>query len=101
MRCRPVSTWDFDSKAAVFDRYLPLLEPVGRAVLDKLPPLVGGASVLDVACGTGEPGLTLARRAPSVRLLGVDGAPAMIEIARVKAARQELGQADSGIPLAV
>ncbi len=88
-----VDPWDFERKAAVFDRYLPLIEPVGRAVLDQLPPLEDRASVLDVACGTGEPGLTLARRAPSVRLLGVDGASAMIEVARVKAAREGLSQA--------
>lgn len=76
--------------AAVFERYLPLMEPVGRAVLDQLPPLADQATVLDVACGTGEPGLTLARRSPSVGLLGVDGA---IEVARVKAAREGLNQA--------
>lgn len=88
-----LSTSDFERMATVFDRYLPLIEPVGRAVLDHLPELADHASVLDVACGTGEPGLTLARRAPTVRLLGVDGAPAMIEVARVKAAREGLGQA--------
>lgn len=75
------------------DRYLPLIAPVGRAILDRLPPLAESASVLDVACGTGEPGLTLARGARSIRLLGVDGVQTMVEIARAKAAREGLSQA--------
>jgi SAM-dependent methyltransferase len=84
---------DFDRMAAVFDRYLPLIEPVGEAVLARLPALPDGALVLDVACGTGEPGLTLARRSPGVRLLGVDAAPGMVDLARAKAAREGLADA--------
>lgn len=75
------------------DRYLPLIEPVGRAILDRLPALAHGANVLDVACGTGEPGLTLARERSSIRLLGVDGVQEMVDIARGKAARERLGHA--------
>ena len=52
---------DFDRMAADFDLFLPLIQPVGLAVLEHLPKLPEGANVLDVACGTGEPGLTLAR----------------------------------------
>jgi SAM-dependent methyltransferase len=81
---------DFDRMAAVFDRYLPLIEPVGSAVLARLPALPDGALVLDVACGTGEPGLTLARRSPGLRLLGVDAAAGMLDVARAKAAREGL-----------
>jgi SAM-dependent methyltransferase len=81
---------DFERLAGAMDRYLPLIEPVGRAILDRLPPTAEHASVLDVACGTGEPGLTLARRLPSIRLLGIDGAPTMVEIARAKTAREGL-----------
>lgn len=81
---------DYDRMAAHFDRFLPLVEPVGLAVLEHLPTLPEGACVLDVACGTGEPGLTLARRAPGVRLLGVDAAVGMIETVRAKAARENL-----------
>jgi SAM-dependent methyltransferase len=84
---------DFERLAGVMDRYLPLIAPVGEAILDRLPPLDAEAAVLDVACGTGEPGLTLLRRSPSIRLLGVDGAPTMIEIARSKAAREGLSRA--------
>jgi len=84
---------DFEQLASLMDRYLPLIEPVGRAILDHLPPLGEAASVLDIACGTGEPGLTLARQTRSLRLLGVDRVPAMIDIARAKAAREDLSAA--------
>ena len=57
---------------ADFDLFLPLIQPVGLAVLGRLPKLPEGANVLDVACGTGEPGLTLARLSPDVHLLGID-----------------------------
>lgn len=81
---------DYNSLAAVFDRFLPLVAPVTDAILEHLPALAAGARVLDVACGTGEPGLTLARRSPDVQLLGIDSAAGMIEVARAKAAREQL-----------
>jgi ubiquinone/menaquinone biosynthesis C-methylase UbiE len=84
---------DFNQMAARFDSYLPQVHPVTPALLDHLPAPADGATVLDVACGTGEPGLTLARRSPGVRLLGVDSAAAMIEVAQGKVARESLGNA--------
>lgn len=84
---------DFNRMAASFDRYLPQIHPVTLALLDHLPAPAPGATVLDVACGTGEPGLTLARRSPGVRVLGVDSASAMIEVAQSKVARESLGNA--------
>ena len=63
------------------------------AILEHLPPPTLGARVLDVACGTGEPGLSLARRSPDVQLLGVDAAAGMIEVARAKAEREQLANA--------
>ncbi len=82
---------DFNRMAASFDRFLPQIHPVTLALLDHLPAPATGATVLDVACGTGEPGLTLARRWPGVRVLGVDSASAMIEVAQGKVARESLG----------
>lgn len=84
---------DFNRMAGSFDRFLSQIHPVTLAVLDHLPAPAAGATVLDVACGTGEPGLTLARRSPEVRLLGVDAAPAMIEVAQGKVAAESLANA--------
>ncbi len=81
---------DFNQMAGRFDRFLPLIHPVSLAILDHLPDPAAGATVLDVACGTGEPGLTLARRSPGIHLFGVDAAPAMIDVARGKASGEGL-----------
>jgi SAM-dependent methyltransferase len=85
--------FDFGELAARFDRFLPQIHAVGLAVLERLPGLAGGETVLDVACGTGEPGLTLARRSPGVQVVGVDQAEALIAVAQAKAAREGLGNA--------
>lgn len=84
---------DFNHLAAQFDRFLPKIEPVTTAILEHLPALPKGATVLDVACGTGEPGLTLARRSPEIQLMGVDQAEALIGVARAKASREGLSNA--------
>jgi ubiquinone/menaquinone biosynthesis C-methylase UbiE len=86
----PVLASDYERMATVFDRYLPLIAPVGTAIVDKILPFAEGARVLDVACGTGEPGLSLLRRMPSAELSGIDGVQAMIEIARHKASAEGL-----------
>lgn len=83
---------DYNRLASVFDRYLSLIEPVGSAVIAHLPPLADGAHVLDAACGTGEPGLTLARRQPDLHLVGIDSAAGMLELARAKAVREGLSR---------
>jgi SAM-dependent methyltransferase len=50
-----------------------------------------GYSVLDLACGTGEPGLTIAKIVgPSGRVVGVDLAPGMLVVARERMAFQGL-----------
>ena len=48
------------------------MHPVTLALLDHLPAPAAGASVLDVAYGTGEPVLTLLRRWPNLELLRPD-----------------------------
>lgn len=84
---------NFDNRAAEYDRAMPNFEPVTDALLGHLPEIGDGALVLDVACGTGEPGLTLARRAPGLQLLGIDNAPDMVELARHKAATEPVPNA--------
>ena len=50
-----------------------------------------GYSVLDLACGTGEPALTIAKMVgPSGRVVGVDLAPGMLAVARERMASQGL-----------
>ncbi len=60
-------------------------EPFGRGLLEKLeiPPK---AQVLDLGCGTGYPLMALLERMDeSSRIIGIDTAPAMIDIARRRA----------------
>jgi ubiquinone/menaquinone biosynthesis C-methylase UbiE len=69
----------FDAMAAQWDWSTVALRPLNRELLSRLDPLPTGSSVLDVACGTGEPGLSIAESRPGVRLLGVDIASAMVD----------------------
>lgn len=80
-----LSAPDFDRIGDHYERYLPQVHAVSLALLDRLPAPGPGARCLDVACGTGEPGLTLLRRSPQIDLLGVDAAAGMIAVARRKA----------------
>jgi ubiquinone/menaquinone biosynthesis C-methylase UbiE len=84
---------DYHKISAVYDRYLPLIAPVGDALRVRIPQLPSRAIVLDAACGTGEPGLTLARDQNDIQLLGVDSARSMIDIARAKAQAEGLDNA--------
>jgi demethylmenaquinone methyltransferase/2-methoxy-6-polyprenyl-1,4-benzoquinol methylase len=62
--------------------------------------------VLDAATGTGEVALAIRRRRPGLGVIGLDFSPAMLEVARAKAARRkvdgyQLGLADCrDLPLA-
>lgn len=69
-----------------FDQWLPHIQPVAEALID-LADIRKGDSILDVASGTGEPSLTLARRCrgKQVNIVGIDGAAAMVRRATEKA----------------
>ncbi len=60
------------------------LRPMGEAIIRELnlPPT---AAVLDIATGTGEPGLTIARNLPRSSVVGTDLAEGMLETARARA----------------
>ncbi len=72
--------------AEAFDRWLPYIQPIAEALID-LADISERQSILDVASGTGEPSLTLARRYGNkgISIIGVDGADAMVERANQKA----------------
>jgi SAM-dependent methyltransferase len=58
-----------------------------RRVLERAA-LREGERVLDLASGTGTLALAAARSAPGLRVIGVDGDPAILERARAKAGRE-------------
>ena len=75
-----------------YDRALEdLYAPFRPAAVDALR-LASGATVLDLPCGTGQ-NLDIFARAvhPEGRVLGVDSSKGMLEEARKRAARPELG----------
>lgn len=74
---------DWDTLAEKFDLWLPHIAPVGEALLETLQ-VNPGDQVLDVACGTGEPALSLARRHPHARVTAIDAASGMVRAARNK-----------------
>jgi len=82
---------DWNEMAEVFDRWLPYIQPLAEALID-LADISEGDAVLDVASGTGEPSLTLARRFRNrkIDVVGVDGAAAMVERANQKAQAEGL-----------
>jgi SAM-dependent methyltransferase len=76
--------------AASFDRWVPYIQPVGNRLIELLD-VRPGHHVLDVACGTGEPALSIARRfGTSVTILGVDSAEAMVGRSNAKAIAESL-----------
>jgi len=81
---------DWDKIAEKFDLWLPQIAPVGDALLEALDAKPGD-HVLDVASGTGEPALTLARQTHGhVRITGVDAAEGMVKVAQGKVHKDRL-----------
>jgi SAM-dependent methyltransferase len=83
---RPTQDWNLI--AGKFDLVLPYIAPVGDMLIERLH-VHPHQRVLDVACGTGEPALSLARRyGDEVDILAVDAAEGMVNAARAKAERE-------------
>jgi demethylmenaquinone methyltransferase/2-methoxy-6-polyprenyl-1,4-benzoquinol methylase len=83
--------WLYELLAPAYDRLSgeATLYAVARARTIELLQLRPGATVLDVACGTGRNHeLILERIGPSGRLVGVDRSPRMLQRARERAAHQ-------------
>jgi ubiquinone/menaquinone biosynthesis C-methylase UbiE len=81
---------DWDKIAEKFDLWLPHIAPVGEALLDALDAKPGD-KIIDLASGTGEPALTLARRMKGhTHILGVDAADGMVRVAQAKVTKERL-----------
>lgn len=81
---------DWDKIAEKFDLWLPHLAPVGEALLTDLEARSGDA-ILDLASGTGEPALSLARRfSGAVTITGIDAAAGMVKVAQTKVSKERL-----------
>jgi ubiquinone/menaquinone biosynthesis C-methylase UbiE len=75
---------DWNRAAGDYAAWLPLVAPYGAHLVDRLGPRPG-ERLLDLACGTGEPGLTALERVPDLTVIGADGAANMIRAARGEA----------------
>src|SRR5579859_4534524 len=83
-----------DTYGAAADHYtrdaLSFWDRFGSATVSRLP-LAPGASVLDLCCGAGGSAIPAAHAVgPAGRVLGIDAAAPMLDLARAKAARQGL-----------
>ena len=78
-----MSNWDKGSYEVTAEQ----LAPVAPAVADAVEP-VSGLATLDLACGTGNEALELARRVDEVT--GLDGAPRLLEVAAERASAENL-----------
>jgi trans-aconitate 2-methyltransferase len=74
---RTTTDWD----ARNYDRLAAPQEEWARKVLERLP-LEGAETVLDAGCGSGRATKLLLDKLPDGRVIGVDGSPSMIEVAR-------------------
>ena len=72
------------------------LGPVGAAMIDRLG-IAENQQHLDIAAGTGEPGLTIARMAPKGRVVLTDLAPEMLAVAARRAGAQGLANIETKV----
>lgn len=80
--------WD----AIVMDQ----LAPVGAAIINGLG-IADGQQHLDIATGTGEPGLTIAGRMPAGRVVLTDLVPEMLDIAARRAAERGIANIETQV----
>lgn len=71
------------------DFTMKFLQSMGDAIIAELN-IKEDDVVLDVACGTGEPGLTIATMAPKGKVTGTDVADQMLAIAKENAERKQI-----------
>ncbi|MCB0795883.1 MAG: methyltransferase domain-containing protein, partial [Flavobacteriales bacterium] len=64
-----------------------MIKPTGDAIMDHLG-ATGSSLVLDIAAGTGEPGLSIAKHLHDGKVIITDIADKMLDVAREKAAAE-------------
>ncbi len=74
---------DWDTLAEKFDLFLPHIAPVGEALLTTLD-VNPGDKIIDLASGTGEPAISLAKRNSHAQVIGTDAAAGMVRAAQKK-----------------
>jgi len=72
------------------------LGPVGSAMIDRLD-IAEDQQHLDIASGTGEPGLSIARLAPKGRVVLTDLAPEMLDVATRRATAQGIANIETKV----
>src|SRR5436190_14452479 len=72
------------------------LGPVGAAMIDRLD-IAEDQQHLDIASGTGEPGLAIARLAPKGRVVLTDLSPEMLDVAVRRADAQGLNNIETQV----
>jgi SAM-dependent methyltransferase len=76
-----------DWGAGTYETTAAELEPVARVVVERAG-ISAGQDVVDAACGTGNAALLAAAR--GARVIGVDGAPRLLEVARERAREENV-----------
>jgi len=86
--------------SAGWDKWDPVivgqLAPVGAAIVGRIAP-VAGRRYLDIASGTGEPGLSIARAVPGARVVLTDLVAEMLEIAARRAEAEGLANVETQV----
>jgi SAM-dependent methyltransferase len=72
------------------------LAPVGAAIIEHLD-IAEGHQHLDIAAGTGEPGLSIAKLAPKGRVVVTDLVPEMLDIAARRARAQGIANVETKV----
>jgi SAM-dependent methyltransferase len=72
------------------------LAPVGAAMIERLA-VADGQQYLDIASGTGEPGLSIARLSPSGRVVLTDLVPEMLDVAARRAGAQGIANIETRV----
>ncbi len=78
------------------DLFMAFLKPMGEEMIRMIKPR-DGELVLDVATGTGEPGMTIATMIPNGKVISMDISEGMVGVAREMAKKRRLGNYETRV----